>query len=102
MLFIVRFPGPQDPADADRTPAAFSRDARDVGGLPSGECRRARTWGRNLRPLGWRVTALHPAACPVAPSEAQLHGARHDGHEAYIGRQCSGRRIEGRGPWTYR
>jgi hypothetical protein len=111
-------PGPQDPADADRTAATSGGDAPDGGGLPSGERRRAATWGRDLRPLGSRVTARHPAACPVAPSEAQLHGARQDGrtagrqdgrtagrqdgNEAYTGRQGSGRRIEGRGPWTCR
>jgi hypothetical protein len=46
------------------------------------------------------VTA--PPASSVAPSAAQAHGARRNGNEAVMDRQVSGRRSEGRGPWTYR
>jgi hypothetical protein len=38
----------------------------------------------------------------AAPGGGQAHGASHIGDAADVDRQGPGRRIEGRGPWTYR
>jgi hypothetical protein len=38
----------------------------------------------------------------AAPGGGQSHGDSHDGDAADMDRQGPGRRIEGRGPWTYR
>jgi hypothetical protein len=69
---------------------------------PRGQDSRTLTWDRGLRPLGSAVTAMHPAACLVATSEAQFHGDRHNGNGADIDRQGPRRPIGGRGPWTHR
>jgi hypothetical protein len=68
----------------------------------SGTPRQTLTWGRDLRPLGSAVTARHPAACPVATSEAQLHSDGHKDNEADVDRQGPGRPNGGVGPWTHR
>jgi|tagenome__1003787_1003787.scaffolds.fasta_scaffold20856675_2 hypothetical protein len=96
-------PGPQGSANAVRTGSPSGGAAPGGGaGPPTGERDRALPGGRDPRPGGAGVTALEPAECSVARSEAQVHGARHTGNEADIDRQDSGRRIEGRGPWTHR
>jgi hypothetical protein len=38
----------------------------------------------------------------AAPGGGQSHGDSHNGDAADMDRQGPGRRIEGRGPWTYR
>ena len=38
----------------------------------------------------------------AAPGGGQVRGASHNGDAADMDRQGPGRRIEGRGPWTYR
>jgi len=37
-----------------------------------------------------------------ATSQAQVHGDRHSRNGVDVGRESSGRPIEGRGPWTHR
>ena len=91
-------PGPQGAPDHHRTGGTSGGG----GGLPSDERRRTLTRARDLRRLGSAVTALRPAACSVATSEAQVDGVRYDGNDADTDRPGAGRLIEGRGPWTHR
>jgi hypothetical protein len=48
------------------------------------------------------MAGAQPAAVSVTPSGKQVHRLGSDGSEADIDRQGSGRRSEGRGPWTCR
>ena len=65
--------------------------------------RRARIWGRDVRPLLSGVTALGPVPHAVAPSGNRAHGDGRSGSEAAVDRQGSGRPTEGGGgPWTHR
>jgi hypothetical protein len=72
--------------------------------LPRGAGRRrARTWGRDVRPLLSGVTALRPVPCSVAPSGNRALGDGRSGSEAAFDRQGSGRPTEGGGgPWMSR
>jgi hypothetical protein len=96
-------PGPRSFANDDRAGRHAAAPYPAVAdGFSSVGRRRTLTWGRDLRPLGSAMTAMHPAACPVATSEAQLHGDEHNDNKVDVDREGPGRPNGGVGPWTHR
>src|SRR4051795_101446 len=92
----------QTPEDADRVGAASGGAALDRDRPPSGRRRRRRSPAQGRRPAGPGVRALSPAVCLVPPSEPCAHGPRPVRRPAGTDRSGSGRKTEGRGPWTCR
>ena len=88
--------------DADRAGPASGGAAHDRDGLPTRRRRRPRAPGQGRRPVGPGLTALHPAVRLVPLPEARVHGARLGRRHAGIDGSGSGRKVGGRGPWTYR